>query len=550
MVLTTTLNLLSLDSDQKLHLADELIVLIFSHFQLPTAIEIGRDRYETAHVPDTGANIYHDDTAYYGANVIPDAEIRLRLSTLAALCKCSNRFRRLAEPLLYHTYPGQGVADPARFIHSLQARPQLAIHVKEMALDVWNSMHWGAIKELAPNGNASSWWEQQVKVRGLSDHLLSLIDRAAKKGHPDALVIQLLLYCSQLEVLDLASPFLMTSMLPPLIAELLQCRPNTWWRGGDQAFAAPQPVDGLPLRFLRELSVHFADANHIAGIQQLEPLCRLHTVQKFTCYRFTSEADFLTNMYNLQELCLWRCTFNEESLMAALTMCKPLKRLIIIWGGFKVSSGEMMRSDIHNNLSSYGKILRKHHAGIEVLKLDMRELIDANFNAKATLGSLAELTSLRELALPDFALMGGPYDNLGHKTDGPRTQLTDTLPTSLRKLSVFCQRSLTLAAATSSAIAYKAVDARECHIDEQQLSRLMACPRFSRLQEIHLDVMAPLEMSATECGWVADMKFRDPEVARPGAVVGTMGDKQAKRESVKMNEILQNVQTVRLRKLK
>ncbi|KAK4541836.1 hypothetical protein LTR36_007368 [Oleoguttula mirabilis] len=531
------------------HLADELLLGIFSTLQLPPAIEIGKQRYETLHVPQLEASIYSGDGSdYIGANATQDVGLGLRLRTLSAISKCSKRFRKLVTPLLYRVYPGQEVAPPRLLVRSLLARSELVSYVKEMALDYWDAMDFSAVRSQTRDSNWQGWWQSSVKKLGLSKALLARIGRLADKDLPDAIAALLLVYCTDIETLDLSAPMVLhASILTPLFKELLHPRPNTWFRGEEEDASNSERVPSLPLRHLRNLSVRLADSNYVAGILQFGTLLRLPTIQAFTPYRFTSEADFLVHMRNLQSLCLWRCSFDQSTLVAALKACRPLRRLTIVWAGYKISFGEPHPIPTLISLSELGDIIRAKHHRLEQLWLDPRECWDSGHQIKTSVGPLIDCAELRELTLPDFALMGGPYDNAGKKlhTHNP-TRLVDILPTSLRRLAVLCHRMNTIGGTDGTG---GTGDAWTEEVDEEQLAGLLANPRFSALRSIHLDRMTPLHRIAVEeHGWVADTVFADKEVMRASLVLGTMGDREAKKRSLEMQKQRDEVGTVRLRK--
>ena len=143
-------------TDNGMHLADERLINIFTYLQLSPATQIGKQRYEVLHVPDTDNNIYQHDDAYIDANLKPDTEFKLGLRTLSAIMKYSRRLRDLATPLLYHAYQGQGVTDAHSLFQSLIARPELVAYVKETALDYWNAIDWGARLDVATPGRLTS----------------------------------------------------------------------------------------------------------------------------------------------------------------------------------------------------------------------------------------------------------------------------------------------------------------------------------------------------------------------------------------------------------
>ncbi|SMR44542.1 unnamed protein product [Zymoseptoria tritici ST99CH_3D1] len=128
-------------------LPEEILINILSYHLLPSAIIIGRQRYEDINVPrgpiikDGMIKSYSDNDLHTGACMHQHEEWRLRLRTLSASAKTSRQFHRLTIILLYQVYPGQTLVKPDLFLRSLKERPDLALLVKELVLDPWDAFN-------------------------------------------------------------------------------------------------------------------------------------------------------------------------------------------------------------------------------------------------------------------------------------------------------------------------------------------------------------------------------------------------------------------------
>ena len=167
-----------------------------------------------------------------------------------------------------------------------------------------------------------------------------------------------------------------------------------------------------------------------------EPLLRLPTIHAFAAYRIISDADFLHEIRHLQDMCLWRCTLDQRSLLAALNKCGPLRRLTVVWAGYRLTGGKLSAFTPHISFSKLGDTIRTKHTGPEQLRLDSREVRDRVVQVKTSFGSLVELAKLCELAMSDSALMEGPLDEEDGSVRGEAgsSRLIDNLPVSLRRL--------------------------------------------------------------------------------------------------------------------
>ncbi|KAI5356871.1 putative leucine-rich repeat domain superfamily [Septoria linicola] len=103
-----------------LYIPEEILAVITSHLELPSAHVIAFDRIQTdKHAPE----------------IDPDENLVLRLGTLASLSCVSRAAHRIAEPYPYKVWPGNRIKDPRGFIAALAARPERATLVKALVID-------------------------------------------------------------------------------------------------------------------------------------------------------------------------------------------------------------------------------------------------------------------------------------------------------------------------------------------------------------------------------------------------------------------------------
>lgn len=181
------------------HLPNEVLVEIFSHFQLPSAAEIGRARYESLNIPK-GKLIkgpikqYVDNELYTDACLHQHEGWSNTLRTVSAITKSSRLFRKLATPILYRIYPRQTLVKPQLFVRSLQECEGLASHVKELTIDAWRGF------------GRSDHAAELAKKLDFGTDLISRLDKLAKEPLDEEFVVILMLLCLDAEKLDITAP--------------------------------------------------------------------------------------------------------------------------------------------------------------------------------------------------------------------------------------------------------------------------------------------------------------------------------------------------------
>ena len=279
-------------------LPDELLEQIFTYWQLPSAIIIGKYRYKTYRHPSTIDTPFDQQD---GFNHELDDHIQERLRTLNAICKSSKRFNKVATPILYRVYPGHSHLGRVNssigpLFRTLQKNPALGDLIKEMVMDLW--------VPIEGSDSEQRKWTGRLPQLGLGQTFLAEVQRQAHT-RSDAQMALLLLRCTKHETLDLAAPLKLTqSVLTTLFRELQRQRPNTLFRAEGGSSGSSSLAPDLPLRHLQNLTVRFADPNHNRSIKPFSSLIRLATIESLTIYRLSGDLRYLSDLKSLQSLTL------------------------------------------------------------------------------------------------------------------------------------------------------------------------------------------------------------------------------------------------------
>lgn len=97
-----------------LHIPEEIVANIVQCLELPTAHQIAEGRAQ-------GPELDHD--------------IKLLLKTLASFCRSSQSLQRIAEPVLYTTFPGHQLVNARSYAAALVGHPQRYQSLRGLVID-------------------------------------------------------------------------------------------------------------------------------------------------------------------------------------------------------------------------------------------------------------------------------------------------------------------------------------------------------------------------------------------------------------------------------
>ena len=121
----------------------EIIKHILIYLQPPSPETLGRARHEHIGFADEHVEAINQFTAASHKDLLPklktnDAEHKIGLLTLSNATRACKRFRDIARPLLYESFPGQPVANLQSLNRTLTRRPDLAQMVKNITISEWD----------------------------------------------------------------------------------------------------------------------------------------------------------------------------------------------------------------------------------------------------------------------------------------------------------------------------------------------------------------------------------------------------------------------------
>lgn len=515
----------AISSQNKFHLADEILLNIFSYHLLPSANTIGRERYEDINVPkgpilqNSPIKSYSDNDLHTGACTHQHDEWRMRLQTLSAIIKASRRLHGLALPLLYRIYPGQTIVKPDLFLNTLKARPNVGLLVKEAVIDPWNSIN-------TPKEFIKDFKELMSRSPGFA--VLEVLHKTAKTWNDEAHAILLLFYCPNIEALDFTCPAASYkgSATSSLFTQLRRLGPNTLARNNEEA--AGNDLTDLPLRKVKTLSLHHAEHHYIRDLDGSAPLMRLFTLQSVTVYRFWRRVDTISNLGHVHDLTLYRCTFEPGELLKGLKRCRELRSLNIIFAGFKATLGRLLAEKDHVDFHELGNVIRTKLTKLRKLRLDDRE---PDLLEPRKLGSFRDGPSLEELAVNEACL--GCYEVDGEQ-DVATSKLSDMLPPSLRSLVIFRNNQWwhhTDRGPAGNALSQNGVT---FHFDgiQKKVVEMLRREQESvpELRAIHMDTPQKFGKAVGKSfGWSCEQVVGDEELVRPSIVTDSLMEPEEKR---------------------
>ncbi|KAK4500878.1 hypothetical protein PRZ48_009070 [Zasmidium cellare] len=513
---------LSLSDDEKKmpHLPNEILNEIFSHHQLPSVCQIGRDRYEGLNIHKgplirTGPIAdYVDNDLHTGACTHEHGDYKAKLHTLSAISKVSRNWYKVALPFMYAVYPGQTVVQPKLFLRSIKKNPDLAPLVKQMVVDPWDAL------------NVSKKFRNAVDSAALQE-LPNILDRLAEEWNDEAHAALLLLRCTEIESLTFVLPSYYDADLGvfSLLKKIRQAESNARTQKQD-ATKKHSSLTELPLRKVKQLFIHHAEHHYIRDLKGAYSLMRLSSVDSVTVYRFWDGATMLKGLQHLKSLTLWRNSFKPDDLLKALDTCTSLRSLNIMFAGFRSILGRLVPEDKRIDMNELGKIIRMKLTSLRDLRLDDREQDPPK---PYIFPSLRRGPPLEKLAINEAAL--GCYT--GRRM--PDIPLADMLPESLQSLAILRSNQWWHEAdrgprgeeyTGDDGVTYRFHAIHDKIVDFLHNGQAN-CPQ---LKEIYLDTPMKFGKKVKHFGWKIEKAVGAEVLERPSVVVGPLVQPKDKKE--------------------
>ncbi|KAI1134102.1 hypothetical protein F5Y05DRAFT_399687 [Hypoxylon sp. FL0543] len=385
---------------------------------------------------------------------------------LARLCSLSKHLRELAEPLLYHTIPDQGVKTRTRLLRTLTQRPDLAEAVRAIDLD-WKDVPANVLQDL---------FEARRGHLNLPENVETQLSDALRAGNAGAEVILILSVLPNIKLLEFACNHDAVAMV-------------TRFFGDIAGSLEEQSGQKRPLSQLKELRLRHWDtegATMIADVDDmLLPTVRILRGWAMNWEVYPGMLETPQRQLKLEHIDLSDSLCNAEGLANILSRCPDLRSLWIQWGSSTVGGGDEL------DFTRMGAALRAHGRKLEELMLDFREEFTYDQGEGiGRIGSLRELSSLKMLAIQQDVLVGdeteSDEDSDSDSSDSsrhPALTLEQVLPASLEKLRLYsCQPY-------------------EESLDEQ-LYNMIAGGRMKNLRKIRVTRTTPFSKDVKKFGWI------------------------------------------------
>lgn len=378
--------------------------------------------------------MYVDNELYTGACAHQHDDWNIKLRTLSAISKASHRFRELVAPLVYRVYPGQTLVNPELFLARCKANESHANDVKELVIDPWNAL------------SSQKTAVKEIKTLGFGGQLIATLEKHAREWQDEEHALLLLLRCPNVEVLDTTSPSALSkdSSVSLLFEKVRVLGLDISTKGTTSLENQENLSFQLPIRKLDQVHLHHAENMYVRSTEAFESLMRLATIRSLTAYRFWDKGGSLGVVgSNVQQLTLWRCSFQPHELLADLSACTGLQSLHIICAGFQAILDKLVPDKWSaTDFRRLSELVRTKLQNLQTLRIDDRELQELQ---PVILGSFKSGPKLEHLSVNEASL--ATYDlpkKSGNTTISgskaiaamARLGLADMLPSTLQSLSI------------------------------------------------------------------------------------------------------------------
>ena len=343
--------------------------------------------------------------------------------TLSQLCLTSKKLRRIAEPVLYRTFPSIYLGKLRWFLRSIIARPYLATFVEEVCFEDFDTRaHYeDSDRDPMPMPEEFGCFFKQAMMSlqppsDLATEWASVFD----EGIEDAEVALLVSLCPNLGMIDFTLPWVLEDSI---LYKVVMQRCLAISAGSLQ----PASLIGQRLSRLREVNIRGFDCNCFSS-DDFFCFMRLPTLDTFRLpyYLDCNRPGPMQMSHSIKHISFVDCWLSSSNLCAQLRTWPNLESLELHWAeGHPYRSQEDIRVQTLD-FTAIGECLRLNNTQLKRLKIDPVEPHNIGmrrFHGK--LGSLVELDKLRNLAIPDTEIFGIG----GLATD-------DALPHSLTELNI------------------------------------------------------------------------------------------------------------------
>ncbi|KAH8682017.1 hypothetical protein BX600DRAFT_447635 [Xylariales sp. PMI_506] len=339
---------------------------------------------------------------------------------LSALCLVCEKFRRIAQPVLYKRMPCF-VLDP-RILRTLCARPDLGLAAREISIGSGNSMATVAVYNCFKEVGSSLPLPLDFKAR---------VREGLKSGQPDAQVVFFLAMVPAARQVEIRFEDVDDMILELFeLTSLFTTRQN---RCRDQETSNTSSL-AYPLARMKQLTLWFSNIGNARSWKRLDFL-RLPNLQSLTCVRMNWNLLPQLNLENplgLRHINLDYVFMNTAQLSWLLSICPYLKILRVQWEASHELSLENNRG---MDFGAIGDALRQYGTDLESLDLHVDAL---NHREVGILGSLKELHKLRSLRISSTLVAGSQSRQ---ENNNQLLQMKSLLPDSLESLALYDSRA-------------------------------------------------------------------------------------------------------------
>jgi hypothetical protein len=403
---------------------------------------------------------------------------------LAALCRVSSKFHRIAQPLLYQSIDGESRLLSPLFFRTLCSRPDLGQLTR--SLDIGSYI-------AEPEEAVYDAFKAAQGTLGLPAEFEARIMDGLEKGIAESQIALGLVLVPNIDQLDLAVPYEKDHILAAfnMAREHLETPTEMPPKEGNVLSTPPTPKI---FSRLREISLRHWDtegAIRMWEITQMFAFSTLETLHGFaTDWCDTMPQELEGTRLALKHITLEYSLIDSEGLSSLFRLFPELHSVKIEWGPATVGDCDM-------DFGAMGGVLRRQGNNLQALSLDPRESFAYEYgDATGCIGSLQAMRKLKELEIPLDVLIGKAEDDdeegdddedgSGNGAGNTPLQLHEVLPASLEFLHISSDEG----------------DRVQSH-----LRTLVASGHAPNLSKIEIDFIesGPL-LDIEEFGWVATNK--------------------------------------------
>lgn len=357
-------------------------------------------------------------------------------NSLAALCRVSSRFSRIAQPLLYRSLDMESRPFSPLFFRTLCSRPDLGRSTR--ALDIGSYI-------AEPEEAVYKEFKAARGTLGLPTEFESSLMNGLEQGIAESQIALALVLVPNIDRLDLVVPHNNDQILVAFdMAKDHLTTPTEMPL--EEGNVVSTPTTPKVFARLREMRLRHWDTEGAIDCWSITQMLEFPTLETFHGFA-TDWCGVMPNelegkRLTLKDITLEFSLIDAEGLSSLLRLCPDLQSLKIEWGPSTVGDCTM-------DFDAMGEALRGQGNSLQALSLDPRDSFEFEYaDATGRIGSLQALGKLKKLEVPLDVLIGGKEDSddeggdddadgSGLGTGNAQLELRQVLPASLETLHIY-----------------------------------------------------------------------------------------------------------------